>query len=39
LALPVNAVNSQLDFPNANTTVINGGAYGTGLARGKTAFQ
>lgn len=39
LALPVNAVNSQLDFPNANTTVVNGGAYGTGIARGKTSFQ
>ncbi len=39
LGLPINAVNSQLNFPNVNTTVVNGGFYGTGISRGKTVFK
>ena len=43
LALPIGAVNSQLSFPNVNTTVNSGTAgapvYATGLTRGQTEFR
>ena len=39
LAQPIGAVNSQLIYPNINTTIISGAVYPTGIARGLTQFQ
>ena len=39
LALPVNAVNTQFNSPNLNTTQVDGSVYPTGITRGATSFQ